>query len=279
MVAVDGSDPALQAVRWAAAAAARENRPLRVVSVVEPAVPQAGYGIVTAQAYVDASRAFAEGAVDLARDVSAEAAPTATVTGDVLDGRPALVLREVSEHAHVVVLGRRGLGGAEGLALGSVTADLAAHGQSPVVVVPEDTPTAGPVVVGVDGSPVSTGAIRTAFEQADFLGVPLIAVHAFGERGLALENLSEEQRRRISDEAVEALGSQLAGGLEDHPDVSVETVVAAAGPAQQILDAAREAQLVVVGSRGRGGFRGLLLGSTSQAVLHTAPCAVMIVRD
>lgn len=87
----------------------------------------------------------------------------------------------------------------------------------------------------------------------------------------------ENGRQQLLDEARENLGSQLAGALEDFPEVPVERIVTMEPPAEQILEAAADAQLIVLGSRGRGGFRSLLLGSTSQAVLHVAQCPVMIV--
>lgn len=278
VAAVDGSELALDGVRWAALAAQRENRPLRVVSVVEPPILQYGAAIAMAQAYTDAAKAFAEGALDIARDLIDEVAPGAETTAEVIEGRPALVLRELSSRAHTMVLGRRGLGGVTGLLLGSVSTDVAAHADCPVVVVPENPRGSGPVVVGVDGSPVSSAAIAAAFAQASFLQAPLIAVHTYGgNAGAAYFDRLHAERQQLTDEAHEALGSQLAGALEDYPDVAVTTVVTTESAAHQVLESAAEAQLIVMGSRGRGGFRGLLLGSTSQAVLQVAPCPVMIV--
>ncbi|MFC0315544.1 universal stress protein [Gordonia phosphorivorans] len=278
VAAVDGSELALDGVRWAALAAQRENRPLRVVSVVEPPILQYGAAIAMAQAYTDAAKAFAEGALDIARDLIDEVAPGAETTAEVIEGRPALVLRELSSRAHTMVLGRRGLGGVTGLLLGSVSTDVAAHADCPVVVVPENPRDSGPVVVGVDGSPVSSAAIAAAFAQASFLQAPLIAVHTYGgNAGAAYFDRLHAERQQLTDEAHEALGSQLAGALEDYPDVAVTTVVTTESAAHQVLESAAEAQLIVMGSRGRGGFRGLLLGSTSQAVLQVAPCPVMIV--
>jgi len=280
VVAVDGSNLALEGVRWAASAAARENRALQVVSVVEPEPLQYGSAIALAQAYTDASRAFAEGALQIARDLVREVAPEVEESGEVLSGRPAHVLREVSQRAHLLVVGRRGLGGVEGLVLGSVSSDLAANSACPLVVVPEGARTDGPVVVGVDGSPVSTAAIAAAFSAAALLGVPLVAVHTYDAHPrFSFREHGEDWEQRVVDEARESLGSQLAGGQADNPDVPVETVVGTGGAAGEILGAAREAQLVVVGSRGRGELSGALLGSTSRSVLHGADCAVMIVRD
>lgn len=277
VAAVDGSEPALNAVRWAAAAAVRQNRPLNLVSVVEPPILGFGAAIALHQSYADASRAFAEGALDIARGVAREVAPNVVESGEILDGRPPLVLRQLSSRAHLLVLGRRGLGGVRGLLLGSVSTDVSAHADCPVVVVPADPGTSGPVVVGVDGSPLSTGAIDQAFAQASLLDAPLIAVHTYGGPGLSHVDRFQDERRQLTEEAREGLGSQLAGHRGDYPDVNLESVVVMANPAEQIVASAAGAQLIVLGSRGRGGFRGLLLGSTSQAVLHVATFPVMVV--
>ncbi|GAC57247.1 hypothetical protein GOHSU_18_00020 [Gordonia hirsuta DSM 44140 = NBRC 16056] len=278
IAAVDGSELALDAVRWAATAAVRQNRPLQIVCVIEPAPVQYGTAIAMAQAYVDSSRALAEGALDIAKAVAAETAPEVDAVGEIFEGRPALVLRQLSHHARMLVLGRRGLGGVRGLLLGSVSTDVAAHSECPVVIVSHGTANDGPVVVGVDGSEVSAGAVSEAFQAASMLEVPLIAVHTYADYpGISAFDLVENGRQFLIDEARESLGIQLAGGLADHPDVPVERIVAMQPPAGEILDAAENAQLIVMGSRGRGGFRSLMLGSTSQSVLQVAQCPVMIV--
>ncbi len=278
VAAVDGSGTAVDAVRWAAVAAAARNRPLRVISVVQPQPLQFGSAIAMAEAYTESARAFAEGALDIARLAAREAAPGVDESGEIYDGRPTLVLRQLSQQAHMMVLGRRGLGGVRGLLLGSVSADVSAHAECPVVVVPESPRTTGPVVVGVDGSPISAAAVTEAFRAASFLGTGLTAVHTYLDYpGVSSFDLVEHGRQQLLDEARENLGSQLAGGLEDYPDVPVERIVTMQPPAEQILEAAQDAQLVVLGSRGRGGFRSLLLGSTSRAVLQVAQCAVMVV--
>lgn len=280
--AVDGSDEALAAVRWAAAESVRTHAALTIVSVVEPFVAPIGQNVegwVEAEQFVDVRRELAQGAVDVALDLAAELAPGVSIDGEVIDGKPALVLRELSSRVRMMVVGRRGLGGVAGLLLGSVSGDIAAHGNCPVAVVGAQAPESGPVVVGVDGSPMSTQAIAQAFGQADARGTSVVAVHTYGGfGGDALYGQGEEVLRRLNDEAAESLGSQLAGYREDYPDVEVGSVIAAGEAAAAIVSAAGDAQLIVIGSRGRGGFRGLLLGSTGQAVLHVAPCPVLVVH-
>ncbi len=281
-VAVDGSDEALAAVRWAAAEAVRAHAALTIVSVVAPFTAPIGQNVegwVEAEQYVEARRDLAQGAVDVALDLAAELAPGVSIDGEVIDGKPTLVLRELSSRVRMIVVGRRGLGGVAGLLLGSVSSDIAAHGNCPVAVVGPQAPESGPVVVGVDGSPISTEAVTHAFQAADTRGTTLVAVHSYGGfAGGAFYGQGEEALRRLNDEAAASLGSQLAGHSEDYPDVEVESAIVAGDAAPAIVGAAGDAQLIVVGSRGRGGFRGLLLGSTGQAVLQVAPCPVLVVH-
>ncbi|NDZ95383.1 universal stress protein [Streptomyces sp. SID6673] len=280
VAAVDGSETSLGALRWAAAAADREKRPLTIVQALEKPTAEIARGVVFKQGVVDALRVDAEKFVQDATTLAEELAPGVTTTGRVVDGKPALVLREVSGHAHLLAMGSRGLGGVRGLLLGSVSTNVTAHADCPVVVISGDSPAAGPVVVGVDGSPVSKAAIGHALEQASLLNTSVVAVHSYpGFTSQMFYGQAEQLLRQLHEEAIELVGEQVAGHREDHPDVEVETVVAAEPAAQRILEAAEGAQLVVLGSRGRGGFRGLLLGSTSRAVLHVAPCPVMIVRS
>ncbi|GAA11444.1 MULTISPECIES: universal stress protein [Gordonia] len=280
VVGVDGSDSALMAVRWAAGAAVRERRPLRLISAVG-IVPgaYAPTATLTSPAVVEAMHAGAARAIEAATQVVADVDPDVDVAGKTVSGSAMLTLRHASAWAHMLVLGRRGLGGVRGLLLGSVSTDAAAHAECPVVVVGGPAPTTGPVVVGVDGSPTSTAAIAHAFRQADLLNTSLLGVHAYGgSSGAAFYGADQRTLRQFEDEAEELLGEQLAGYPEDYPDVQIERHVGIASPAEEIFDAAQTAQLVVVGTRGHGGIRGLLLGSTSRAVVQVAPCPVMVVH-
>lgn len=198
-------------------------------------------------------------------------------------GAAAQVLVAESEHAQLVVLGTRGLGGFSGLLIGSSTVQVSAHAACPVAVVPPAGPDRvdGPVVVGVDGSEISSHALEIGYEQAQARGARLVAVHAWREPvaigpGDVLPlvydvDAVEEDERRVLAESV-------AGWQEKYPDVEVEQRLVRSQAAQALLAAAESAQLLVVGSRGRGGFRGLLLGSVSQTLLHHMPCPLVIVR-
>jgi nucleotide-binding universal stress UspA family protein len=136
-------------------------------------------------------------------------------------------------------------------------------------------------VVGVDGSPASEAAIAIAYEEASARGAELVAVHAWTEyelagvevlaaRGLDWRSIEVEQRERLAE--------RLAGWQEKYPDVPVRRVVGREHAAELLLSHAVDAQLVVVGSRGRGGFVGMLLGSVSQKLIHHATCPLIIAR-
>ncbi len=132
-----------------------------------------------------------------------------------------------------------------------------------------------PVVVGIDGSPLSEAAIALAFEAASVRRVPLVAVHTWFEPMMA--ELVDWESAAL--EAQEALAERLAGWGAKYPDVHVQRVVTRTSAAQALLDHAARAQLVVVGSRGHGEITGLLLDSVSNALVHAAGCPVAIVRS
>jgi nucleotide-binding universal stress UspA family protein len=138
-----------------------------------------------------------------------------------------------------------------------------------------------PVVVGVDGSPLSEAALGIAFDEASTRRVGLVAVHAWSEIAeqgvITLTDTPQDLHRHESDEE-RLLAARLAGWQEKYPDVSVERMVTRQRPQAVLLEYAGAAQLVVVGSHGRGGVTGLLLGSTSQALLHHAPCPVIVAK-
>lgn len=154
--------------------------------------------------------------------------------------------------------------------LGSTAVSLASHGQCPVMVVREEAADAGPIVLGVDGSPVGEKAVDFAFAEAALRGAEMVAVHAL---------LPDYAPLGTSPESAERLLAQaLAGRREKYPDVTVRLEVVGGETREVLITASRTAQLLVVGARGRGGFAGLLLGSVSQALLHHAHCPVTVVR-
>ena len=197
----------------------------------------------------------------------------------VLD-HPARGLLEASADADLLVVGARGLGGFREVVVGSVSRQCLHHAKIPVAVVREggsERPDNGRVVVGVDGSDSSQRALAWALEEGRRRRAPVTVVHAWNPPfvgGVVVADIAYDapEFERSGDELLDA-----AMNASDTSGVAVDrqTVRAAAGPA--IVDAATDASLVVVGSRGRGGFSGLLLGSVSHHVTHHAPCPVVAI--
>jgi len=278
VVGVDGSRSALDAVGWAAREAHRRHRRLLVVHAQLP-LPFDNLEL-TDQLRDDLHR-VAWRWLHEAADVAREAAPGLEPELRLEAGEPLTALIRMSTSAYEVVVGSRGYGGFTGLMAGSTAMALSAHAHSPVVVVRGSVAGRGPVVVGVDGSPSGDQAVGRAFEQADLEGADLVAVHVWHRLPAWVSGLALDERGRVEMEAEHhrLLSERLAGWQEKHPDVHVERVVAEGHVARRLVDYSDTARLVVVGSRGRDGFAGLLLGSTSQALLHHAPCPVLVARD
>ncbi len=205
------------------------------------------------------------------------------VGADVAWVSPAEALVEASRTAVAVVVGNRGVGGWHGLTLGSVSVAVSSHAHSVVVVVPEGTDPVslhGEVVLGVDGSPESLEAAEFAFDQAAALSTRLRAVHVRTPHhvlGVSVDALSDRGPLPSEDEAA-MMRSALDPLRAEWPDVIVEEQYVAGDPARELAAAGDGSAMIVVGSRGIGGFRGLLLGSTSRDLLQAIPCPVAIIR-
>jgi nucleotide-binding universal stress UspA family protein len=281
---VDGSECGLQAVRWAAAEALQRQLPLRLVAAhAWPSgglVGDPGLGVD----YRAVLRDVVLGHLATAAADAQQVAPELEIEQVEVTGYPVPVLLRESAHAEIVVLGDRGLGGFTGLLIGSVAVEVTAHASCPVIVVrgsePDRTgPRPEPVVVGVDGSPTSEAATAFAFEAASLRRVPLVAVHVWRDVLVDATMAPLLDWDVIDSDEREVLAERLAGWTEKYPDVPVRRLVARDRPARALVEESGRAQLVVVGSRGRGGFHGLLLGSVSQALLHHAHCPVAVVRS
>jgi nucleotide-binding universal stress UspA family protein len=283
VVGVDGSVSAQGALNWAAAEAASGHRPLRIVHAFS--WPMIGNPLDLT--YVGdlnlGLQSAAEGILAEAEAHARQAAPHIKVTANLFIGPAAPTLLSEAEDADLVVVGSRGVGGFRGLLVGSVSATVAAHAPCPVIVVrPHGEGTAFPasptgrIVVGVDGSAVSAAAIRFAFQQAARRGVGITAVHA-------ATPTRPHPSLRVPADIVDQIDRQLfAEAMENErvldSGIDVRTKLVHGHPAQALIDASAGAELVVVGSHGRGGFAGMLLGSVSQAVLQHAACPVAVVR-
>ena len=275
VVGVDGSASAYRAVEWAAGEAHRRGVGLRLVRAFSWTTADHPTGWVAR--YRDEMLDVSRRQVARAVRVAADTRPDVEVESQVELGAPIEVLSSEARRAQLLVLGDRGLGEVAGLVLGSVAVSLAARGACPVVVVRGERAGAdGPVVVGVDGSPVSEAALAFAFDAAVARGVDLVAVHAWSPTAIDEELASLVEWDASAESAV--LAERLAGWGQKYPQVAVRRTVVRDGAVRALVTASAGAQLVVVGSRGRGNAAGLLLGSVSHGVLHGAHCPVAVVR-
>ncbi len=284
VVGIDGSLSALDAVRWAVVEARHRRARLRLVMVHprnRPPVGACGGGDSAKYGEVlrSAERRLLAEAAAVAAQVSGGEVP---VDQQLSFGAPIDVLRAESERVNLLVLGDRGRGALVGLLAGSVAVGVSAHADCPVVLVRagEGTPVEDrvrPIVVGIDGSPVSENALAFAFDAASVRGVPLVAVHTWWDL------LVDETMAPLLDWAAiaadegEVLAERLAGWGEKYPDVPVQRRITRDRPAHCLVHESKAAQLVVVGSRGRGAVVGRLLGSVSHALLHRAHCSVAVI--
>lgn len=283
VVGIDDSPSSTVAVQWAARTALLRDAALTVVHVAPPLATTWSRSLVPTD--LDTWK------TSTGKQVIANAMTTAhDATGDddalQIDSEfyiaitvPTLV--EVSTRADMIVVGSRGIGAVARVVLGSVSSALIRQARCPVAVIPNEAPmtpqTASlPVLVGIDGSPASDAAVAVAFDEASRRGVGLVALHAWNDfSGCDVTGPNWAAREQ---QATEILTERLAGWQERHPDVNVTTTVVCDSPAMQLVTESKNAQLVVVGSHGRGGFAGMLIGSVSAAVVQAAHVPVIVAR-
>lgn len=288
VVGIDGSPGADAALRWAVHYAEMHGRGLHIVHGMNTAGgtwPDGAYAVGTTWV-LDEAHANGESVIARAAQLTRTLAPGLPVSTELVSDNSATLLIDRSAEAFAVVIGATGSAGP--LAhLGSTLLSVVAHAQGSVIVVRTDPAngdvvrSSGPVVVGVDGGPLSDAAIGAAFTEAAQRTVDLVAVHVWNDQNFG--HYAGYDTVRIPDgnpgEAESAvLAERLAGWQEKFPDVPVIRTSYAFSPAEHLQTWSQSAQLVVVGSRGRGGFAGMLFGSTVNFLVQHAQCPVMVVH-
>lgn len=282
VVCVDGSAASKVAVDWAARTAARRRSALTLAHVLPSASMQSWVQVPLPPAFLqdekDAARTILDDASEVARAAAGDS--LGGLAEKILSGQPVAALAELTTDADMIVVGSRGLGKWERRLLGSVSTGLVHHARCPVAVIRDEDPLIAhpdqaPVVVGIDGSPASEHATAIAFDEASRRGVELVAVHTWSDAGY---ELPDEPWTEAQPEEDMLMAERLAGWQERYPDVTVRRVVCRDQPARRLLDEAATAQLLVVGSHGRGGFAGMLLGSVSTQVVQSARTPVIVAR-
>jgi nucleotide-binding universal stress UspA family protein len=288
VVGVDGSEQSQAALRWAAREADLRDADLTVVLVWD----------LFNQHHVDGSKKFdpaydgtdAEAALQSIVERTLGAERAASVDRQAMCEVPAPGLLDAAKDADLLVVGARGLGGFRGLLLGSVSQQVLHHATGPVAVVRSGADASPPeggterIVVGVDGSDPSRAALRWALTEGRLRSATVEAVHAwdvpmiYGPVGVGfpydtqgLDRAAHELLDQIVEEVSKEVADQAGAAA-----VTVERTVTPGGPATGVLDAAEDADLIVVGRRGAGGFQRLLLGSVSDHVARHATCPVVV---
>ncbi|POG45694.1 hypothetical protein BV881_20695 [Streptomyces sp. ZL-24] len=276
---VDTAEQSL-VVRDAAEEALRRGAVLRILHAVEWPAPPPGSAESTGRG---ATAQEAEHVIASFAESVGQQYPQLAVVPDVVSGPPAQALLDRSSAASLIVVGHRGAGGFPRLPLGSVSLQVATHSECPVLVVrpgEREEPRENRVVVGVDVDDLPSGLMEFALEAAQARGAALEVVHVAtrpellgtGPTGPAL--MDDEA---VSSSAQEGLENVLAPYRSHYPGLDLQGRVKRHQPAQALVDASRQAGLLVVGSHGRTGLKRLLLGSVSGKVLHTALCPVAVV--
>ena len=279
VVAVDGSPASNAAAFWAARDAALRNIPLTVINAVATPTttwPPVPYPESLAVRLEDEGKKAIMHAMKIAEDAM-PADRKVTIGRELVYSSPAPALIKMSDEAEMIVVGTAGRGLLARGVLGSVSSTVVRHAGCPVAVIrDEELPDPqDPVLVGIDGSAVSEHATAIAFDEASRRGVDLIALHAWSDVTTEVPALDWAT---VEEEAQRSLAESLAGWRQRYPDVTVHRVVVRDRPARNLIEQAESAQLVVVGSHGRGGLTGMLLGSVSNTLVHSVRVPVIVAK-
>ncbi len=283
VVGVDGSPAAKVAVDWAARDAASRGATLTLVHVVSSvlgSLSQTPLPTGIGQWQQQKAHKAVDDAMEVVTAVQRDVGPLEVGT-EIYYSSAVPTLVDMSKGAAMVVVGSR-RHGAIGSLLGSVSAGVVQHAHCPVAVIHDEDPlmpqpAQAPVLVGIDGSTASELATAIAFDEASRRRVDIVALHAWSEFGVGDFLGMNGLEMQSSEDA--ALGEQMAAWQTTYPDVNVHRRTVCEHPARALVEHSEKAQLVVVGSHGRGGFAGMLLGSESSAVVQSARMPVIVARQ
>lgn len=274
LVATDGSASSTTAVEWAAAHAADGDAELRILYVLEPFPP----GLQVPPDYIERAEKDGERILEGATRAAAAVAPEVSGTVRLRTGPAAETILSAAGDADEVVLGSRGRGGFASLVVGSVSLRVAGHTGKPVIVVREAPRREhGTIVVGYDRSEPAQRALDYAFATAGRTGARVRVINVgISVIPLGYTYTSVTTADLVAEEEA-ALREDLARWCQENPDVVTEIAAIDGHPVRMLAEASKEADLVVLGSRGRGKVRSALLGSVSHGVLHHAHGPVAVV--
>jgi len=284
IVGMDDSPAASAAVQWAARDAELRNTSLTLVHAISPNLTTWWNRPLPpglAQWQKDHGRRLLDDAVKIVEETCHSGGPT-EIYSEILASAAVPTLIDLSKDAEMVVTGSCGTARWSGRLLGSVSSGLLRHAHCPVAIIHDGDPLTprqvqAPVLVGIDGSPASESATAIAFDEASRRNVGLIALHAWSD--VDVSEWPGIDWPAAHSMAEQVLAERLAGWRGQYPDVEVRRIVARDQPARQLVKHAAEAQLLVVGHRGRGGFGGMLVGSVSESVAQLARTPVVVVRE
>ena len=285
VVALDGSHRDSAVLDWAVAEATVRSAPLHLVHAVDLGTPLSAYGeLLTSPDIVDKVEQESVRVVTEARARVDAARPELPVTTALPTGAPAGALLNSADGARLLVVGSARKTRAERIVLGTTSLSVVAHSPCPVVLVPDDAETSGDgrVVVGIDGSDHSRLAFTHALEAAALRGRTVTTVTTWNvevENGVVVTEPGSAEWETVDRRYRDMAERTIAADREAHPEIDVTVEVHHGRAADVLVEVAQGADLLVVGSRGRGGFRGMLLGSVSQRVLGRATCPVGVLHQ
>lgn len=273
-----GPTPRRQAVLWAAGEASARGIRLRIVSSYEEPTVDATWGLIPAGTYTSIEER-AERQLLRIKGIVDEVVPDLEIVTDALPGPASTALVDDATADDLIVVGASSHTGAASFWLGSTPRRVARTSPCPVVIVRSAATLGRPdrIVVGIDGSALSDAAVRWAADEADLHHVELVVVHSWlypylpvGSANVPARDLTQIDAARVLDRAVDA--------ARDRCGSAVSAFLLEETPVTALLEVVRDGDLLVVGSRGRGGVAAAMFGSTVNGVLEQSVVPVVVVR-